>query len=121
MPESNSRAAFAANRVEEYASCMRRLVFFLILYAATTAFALTPEEIVRLQQLKTGDALLIRLIENDPLNAALTPAQMIYLKQNGVSDNVLSALLSSGGSHISLPPQEGESHWLNDSARYYYT
>jgi hypothetical protein len=98
------------------------LVLIFLIGSISAAFAITPEEIVRLIQLKTSDDVLAQLIYTNPLNEPLTPAQVIYLKQNGVSERILSALLN--GSKLrsdTLPPQDSESYWVNESARYYYT
>lgn len=96
----------------------------VLLTAVSLSFAITPDEIIRLTQLKTSDDVLSQLIQASPLEKPLTPAEVILLKENGVSEPVLESLIMSGTvgqNQGTLPPQEGESHWLNDAARFYYT
>lgn len=105
-----------------YITMKHLLVLIFLIGVISAASAITSEEIVRLIQLKTSDDVLAQLIYTNPLNEPLTPSQVIYLKQNGVSERILSALLNGLTLRSeTLPPQDSESYWLNESARYYYT
>lgn len=98
------------------------LVLLLFLLGVSAASAITPEEIIRLIQLKTSDDIVVQLIYSNPLSAPLTPSEVIELKKNGANERILSTLLSHTGlRHDALPRQESESYWVNESARYYYT
>jgi hypothetical protein len=97
-----------------------RLIFLLFLLQVPPAFATTPDEIMGLIQLKTSDDVLLQLIYASPLEQPLTPSQVIELKKSGVSERVLSTLLKVSRPNT-LPKQESESYWIDESARYYYT
>ena len=102
---------------------MRTLLLVCVLVSITsTAFAVTPEEIVRLVKLKTSDDVLIQILTTSPLDQPLSPSEIITLKQNGVSERLLTILLNGVRlQRDTLPAQEGESVWVDESARYYYT
>ena len=99
------------------------MAVLVLLTAVSLSFAITSEEIVRLTQLKTSDDVLSQLIQASPLDKPLTPSQVILLKENGVSETILESLITGTPvvNQQALPPQEGDSHWLNESARFYYT
>lgn len=98
------------------------LVLLLFLLGVSAASAITPEEIIRLIQLKTSQDVIVQLLYSSTLQEPLTPLQVIELKKNGASERILSVLLSrSGLPPDTLPRQESESYWVNESARYYYT
>lgn len=90
---------------------------------ASSVSAITVEEIARLSVLKTSDDIILQLVRQNPPEKPLSPAQIIYLRENGVSETIVSALLqdASQGHPEILPKQDGESHWIDGSARYYYT
>ena len=73
------------------------MAVLVLLTAVSLSFAITPDEIVRLTQLKTSDDVLSQLIQVSPLDKPLTPSQVILLKENGVSETILESLIT--GAH----------------------
>lgn len=98
------------------------LALLFVLTASTITYGISTQEIVQLSKLKTGDELLIDLIQKSPLDKSITTQDALQMKDAGVSDRVISYLLQ--GSHpekIKLPEQEGESVWISENIRVYRT
>ena len=84
------------------------LVLLFVLTASTITYGITTQDIVQLSKLKTGDELLIDLIQRSPLDKSVTPQDVLLMKDAGVSDGVISYLLKiSHPEKVELPKQEG--------------
>ena len=98
------------------------LVLLFVLTASTVTYGITTQDIVQLSKLKTGDELLIELIQKSPLDKSVTPQDVLLMKDAGVSDRVISYLLKiSHPEKVELPKQEGESVWISENIRAYRT
>jgi hypothetical protein len=93
-----------------------------LLVSISPSWAIQLEEIVRLTEMKTSDEIILQLLSQNRLDKPLTTSDVLYLKEKGVSDQVITSLLTEASADkYNLPPQEGESYWLNATTRYYYT
>lgn len=55
---------------------------------------MTVDEVIQLSKLKTGDDLIIQIIQTSNLDRPTTPSDVIHLKQEGVSDRVIEVMLA---------------------------
>lgn len=98
------------------------LALIFVLAASTITYGITTQEIVQLSKLKTGDELLIELIQKSPLDKSITTQDVLLMKDAGVSERVITYLLKvSDPEKIKLPEQEGESVWISENIRVYRT
>lgn len=97
-------------------------VTLLFVALASTCYAMTVDDIVKLTKLKTTDKIIISLLEKDPLRTPVTTKEVLYLKQNKVSDAVIDYLLQTTDRKDQvLPKQEGQSTQVSENLRTYYT
>jgi hypothetical protein len=64
--------------------------------AATTAFAVTVDQIVALSKAGVSDAVILALLDRDGSVLTIQPEQLIALKRAGLSDALLTAMLKNG-------------------------
>jgi len=94
----------------------------LLIFLTTSCFAISVEQIAKLSKQKTSDELVIQLIQKEGLDKPVTSKDVLYLKEKGVSEKVIQYLvkLSTPEKH-KMMPQQGDSEWISDNMRAYYT
>jgi hypothetical protein len=64
--------------------------------AATSAFAVTVDQIVALSKAGVSEAVILALLDRDGTVLTIEPEQLIALKRDGLSDTLLTAMLKNG-------------------------
>ena len=102
---------------------MKTLVVGVLFFALVcSAYGISIDQIVKLSKLKAGDDLILQLIQKEKLDKPITTKDVLYLKQQGVSDRVIAYLMKlSDTKGQKMPPQEGQSIWISENLRAYYT
>jgi hypothetical protein len=93
-----------------------------VLLLTTCCFAISLDQVVKLSKQKTSDDLLIQLIQKEGLDKPVSSKDVIALKEKGVSERVIQYLvkLSHPEKH-KMMRQEGNSEWISDNMRAFYT
>lgn len=99
------------------------LPLLLLVLAAGVSQAMSVEEIGKLSDLKTGDELMLQLIEKNGLDAPITTADVIYLREHGASERVIQYLLKLSESPRAekQPAVQEESSRISENLRAYTT
>lgn len=70
------------------------LIVLFILAVVPVCLAITVDDVIQLSKLKTGDDLIIRIIQEGKLDQPTTPADVVRMKQEGVTDRVIELMLT---------------------------
>jgi len=99
------------------------LICLAFVLVSTFAFAsVSVDQVIKLSKLKTSDDVILQLIQKEGLERPITAKDVIFLKQQGVSDRVIHYMVKiSGHDKSKMAPQEGQSTWLSENLRAYYT
>ena len=93
---------------------MKLLTACLLVGFVSIAFAaVTLEDIVKLSRAKTGDEVILKLIEKEGIAKPVSSKDVVYLKEQGVSDRVIQYLVKLSSADKPVPS--------GDNLRTYYT